>query len=76
MTDIVERIKTRIHDSPMPIEHLLDDCAEEIKRLRAFIGWVDDWTSYEVGSYSIYALDGIFKMTVRRSPHFLSLKGI
>ena len=35
MNDIVERIEGRIHDAPMPTEHLLDECAEEIKRLRA-----------------------------------------
>jgi hypothetical protein len=34
-TDIVERIRGRIHDAPMPTEHMLDDAAEEIERLRA-----------------------------------------
>jgi hypothetical protein len=33
MSDLVGRIETRIHDSPMPIEHLLDECADEIRRL-------------------------------------------
>jgi len=40
-----------------------NDAAEEIDRLREFVGWVDAWTSNEVGSYSIYALDGLFGMT-------------
>ncbi len=35
MTDIVERIRNRIHDAPMPTEHLLDDAADEIERLRS-----------------------------------------
>jgi hypothetical protein len=35
MTDIVDRINNRIHDAPMPTEHLLDEAAEEITRLRA-----------------------------------------
>lgn len=34
MTDIVERIENRIHDAPMPTEHLLDAAAGEIRRLR------------------------------------------
>ena len=32
--DIVERIRERIHDSHMQIEHLLDEAADEIERLR------------------------------------------
>ncbi len=32
--DIVERIGTRLNDAPMPTEHLLDDDADEIERLR------------------------------------------
>jgi hypothetical protein len=32
--DIVERIKNRLHDLPMEIEHLLDEAADEIERLR------------------------------------------
>jgi hypothetical protein len=34
MMDIVERIRSRIHDSHMQIEHLLDEAADEIERLR------------------------------------------
>jgi FtsZ-binding cell division protein ZapB len=34
MKDIVERIENRIHDAPMPTEHLLDECGVEIERLR------------------------------------------
>lgn len=30
---IVERINSRIHDAPMPTEHLLDEAAERIKEL-------------------------------------------
>jgi hypothetical protein len=33
-TDIVERIKGRLNDAPMPTEWLLDECAAEIERLR------------------------------------------
>jgi hypothetical protein len=33
-TDIVERIKGRLNDAPMPTERLLDECAAEIERLR------------------------------------------
>lgn len=35
MTDIIDRIRNRIHDAPMPTEHLLDEAADEIERLRA-----------------------------------------
>jgi hypothetical protein len=33
-TSIVERIRSRVHDAPMPTEWLLDDAADEIERLR------------------------------------------
>lgn len=32
---IVERINSRIHDAPMPTEHLLDEAAELIEALEA-----------------------------------------
>jgi len=35
MTDIVERIKSRINDAPLTAEYLLDDALAEIERLRA-----------------------------------------
>ena len=35
MTDIIARLRNRIHDSPIPAEHLMDDAADEIERLRA-----------------------------------------
>jgi hypothetical protein len=35
--DILVRIANRIHDSHMQIEHLLDECAEEIKKLRLLL---------------------------------------
>jgi hypothetical protein len=34
MTDILERIANRLNDSDLKIERLLDDCSDEIKRLR------------------------------------------
>jgi len=34
MADIVTRIENRMHDAPMPTEHLLDEAAEEIVKLR------------------------------------------
>jgi cobalamin biosynthesis protein CobT len=37
MTDIVERIRNRIHDSHMDAEHLMDEAADEIERLRGII---------------------------------------
>ena len=33
--DIVERLRERINDSPMPAERLIDEASEEIERLRA-----------------------------------------
>lgn len=33
--DIVERIRNRLNDAPMPTERLLDEAADEIERLRA-----------------------------------------
>jgi hypothetical protein len=46
MSDIVERINNRIHDAPMPTEHLLDEAAEEIDRLRGLLrhyaNWIED----------------------------------
>jgi hypothetical protein len=37
--------------------------ADELRRLREFVGWVDSWVSRPVGSYSIHAIDGLFGMT-------------
>ena len=37
MTDIVERIRNRSNDAPMPTERLLDEVADEIGRLRNII---------------------------------------
>ena len=34
MTDIVERIQSRIHDAPLPTEYLLDEAADEIEWLK------------------------------------------
>lgn len=44
----------------LPIQH---EAADEIERLREFASWVDTWVSNPVGSYSVYALDGLFAMT-------------
>jgi len=45
VTNIIDRIINRIHDAPMPTEHLLDDTAETIARLRsALLGMVDHYT--------------------------------
>lgn len=35
MSDVVERIRNRINDAPMPTEHLLDEAADTITGLRA-----------------------------------------
>ena len=37
MTDIVERLRNRINDAPMPTERLLDEAADEIERLYGLI---------------------------------------
>lgn len=37
--------------------------AKELATLRDFAGWVDTWISNPVGSYSVNALDGLFRMT-------------
>lgn len=37
MDDIVERIRNRIHDAPMPTEHLLDEAADYIEQLRGVL---------------------------------------
>ena len=72
MSDIVEQLQAHAGfienggcaDHGMTDEPwLLREAADEIKRLRAVIGWVDAWVSNEVNSYSIYALDGLFRMT-------------
>jgi hypothetical protein len=34
MTDIVDRLRNRVHDAPLPTERLLDEAADEIERLR------------------------------------------
>lgn len=34
MSDIVNRLRNRIHDAPMPTERMLDEAADEIERLR------------------------------------------
>lgn len=42
MADIVERIRERPHDAPMPTERLLDEAAAEIARLRAALAEIVD----------------------------------
>jgi hypothetical protein len=48
--DLVARIRARPNDAPMPTEHLLDEAADEIERLRAALescaSWIDRWTSH------------------------------
>jgi hypothetical protein len=34
MMDIVERLRNRVHDAPMPSEHLLDEAADLIEEAR------------------------------------------
>lgn len=34
MSDILDQLRNRIHDSPIPAERLMDAAAEEIERLR------------------------------------------
>ena len=36
-SDLVERIRARPNDAPMPTEHLLDEAADEIERLRGLL---------------------------------------
>lgn len=36
MMDIVNDIRSRIHDAPIPTEHLLDDAADLIERLTSW----------------------------------------
>ena len=43
MTDIVERIRNRIHDAPMETERLLDEAAEEIELLRLELYQARGW---------------------------------
>ncbi len=38
MSDLVDRLRNRIHDAPMPTEHMLDEAADEIERLRKALG--------------------------------------
>lgn len=46
MNDIVDRLRNRIHDAPMPTEHLLDEAADEIEDLRlAVSGLNKDWNA-------------------------------
>lgn len=53
MTDIVQRIRTRPHDAPMPTEHLLDDAADELEKMRERVAQMQ----YEAGMYhSLYEL--------------------
>lgn len=47
MSDIVERIERRIHDAPMPSEHLLDEAAEVIQRLRLELQELTSQPSYD-----------------------------
>ena len=35
MSDLVERLRNRIHDAPMPTEHMLDEAADRIEALEA-----------------------------------------
>jgi hypothetical protein len=42
--DLVSRIRNRIHDAPMPTEHLLDEAEVEIERLKARLRWIIDVT--------------------------------
>lgn len=55
----IERL-TSMHSDMCAVAGRLGD---ENDNLREFIGWVDCWISNPVGSYSVAALDGLFKMT-------------
>lgn len=52
----------------------LHDRLSRHQELRAFVDWVESWTSQPVGAYSVYALAGLFSQTrekilaLRRDP--------
>ena len=37
MPDVLEQLRDRIHDSPLPMEYLMDDAADEIELLRRLL---------------------------------------
>ena len=39
------------------------EVADRIRDLKSVVDWVDSWVSNPVGSYSVYSLDGLFRMT-------------
>lgn len=60
MTDLVERLRDATYQNA-PSRCM--EAANEIERLRAFMGWVEAWASNPAASYSTAALDGLFGMT-------------
>ena len=41
MTDVVQRIRSRSNDAPLPTERLLDEAADEIECLRSALVQID-----------------------------------
>lgn len=41
----------------------LREAADEMERLREFVGWIDTWISNPARAYSHDALEGLFGMT-------------
>ncbi len=52
----LERQAERAHEAWLAAER-------RIEELESVIGWVDSWVSNPVGSYSVYALAGLFSAT-------------
>ena len=70
MSDLVERLRLGFARGEISVWKILPEAADEIERLRNQLGkardfanWVDSWVSQPAGSYSVYALDGLFGMT-------------
>lgn len=59
LVPLIDEALSAYHESVMAGS----EAAAEIKRLRAFVDWVDSWVSNPVTSYSVYALDGLFGLT-------------
>lgn len=57
MSDIVERLENRVHDAPMPSEHLMDESAAEIRHLRAELAEARA-KAFEEAAEAIEELDG------------------
>lgn len=77
MSDIADKLESRIHDSHMDTERLMDDAVVEIKVLEAIIQSLKDaleWAVAEIKGDTVYEDDRQFGRCLDRATEALDLE--